>query len=536
MSETIEVHFPFAGIDVSGPVSRQPNRPAAFGQYARTCAVGVNVRGIDYRNRARGGMRPGIVKYLAARPGSVQFISQELACLVATGIAAPGGTTVQSSQSGRLVLLVAVSKGNVYTVPSGEGTWTIATNETGNTPPLNYTGTMQSASNNQLLFFADGINRCYFDPATNAVRTWTATAGTFPADSANNTARLICTWRGRTVLAGFLKDPGLICMSKVSDPFNFDYAPPLPVPADAAWAGSVGPQGKIPDVVTALIPYTDDVLIVGTDSTIAVMRGDPNYGGSVDTVTTSIGIAWGRAWAMDSKGIVYFFSNRTGIFAFVPGNQPQRISTPIDPLLLDINTGDYSVLLQWNERFEQLHVWVTLLSAPAPTTHYVWESRANAWWQDVFANALHNPICCVNFDGNNSDDRQSLIGGWDGYVRSISSSATTDDGTEIDSEVWIGPVITKFNDAVMIKEVQGVLAADSDNVDYAIYVADTAEEALESEPVSAGTWAQGRNFTDNVRRTGYADYLQLTSTGQWAMENIRMVVQTMGQVRQRGKA
>jgi len=532
---TITINFPYAGIDVTGPFCRQPNRPAAGGDYARTCAVGINVRAVDVSDRRRGGMRNGIVKYLEARPGAAQWITQELSMLVCTGIVAPGGGTVQPSQSGRVVLLYAISKGNFYSVPAGETTWTIANNSTGNTPPLNYTGTMQSAVNNQLVFFADGTNECYYDPADNTMKTWTATAGTLPVDVDNNTPRLICTWRGRTVLSGLIKDPGTIFMSKVSDPFNFDYAPPLPVPPDAAWSGNVGPQGKLPDVITALIPYTDDVLIVGTDSSIYLFRGDPNYGGSLDLVTNSIGITWGRAWAMDPQGVVYFFSNRTGIFAFVPGQNPERISMAIDPLLQTINTGEYSVVLQWNDRLEQLHVWVTLLTTMFPTTHYTWESRSNAWWQDQFENDAHNPLCCTNFDGNNVEDRQSLIGSWDGYVRSISADATDDDGTPITSEVWIGPILTKFNDSVMVKEVQGVLGQNSGDVDYAFYLADTAEEALAASPVATGTWTAGRNFTDAVRRAGYADYLSLVSSERWALENIRMVVETKGMVRQRGK-
>ena len=531
----LDIHFPFAGINVISPVYKQPNQPAVNGDYARTVAIGINVRSFDHTERSRGGSRQGITRYVNALPGGVNYITQGLGILTTTGINAPGGGNVQQSNSGRLVLLIAVSQGNVWTVPAGETSYTQATNLTGETPPLNATGLVYSASNNQLQFFADGINQCYYDPTDNSVHTWTPTDGIFPADASNNKPRLICTWRGRTVLSGILKDPTLICMTKVSDPFNFNYAPPVPVPADSAWSGRVGQQGLVPEAVTALIPYTDDILIIGMNNQLAIFQGDPNAGGSIDNVTTSIGIAWGNAWCMDSQGIIYFFSNRCGVFQFIPGQQPQRISQPIDPLLNGIDTGLYTITLQWNERYQQLHVWVTLTIQPSVTTHYCWEARPNAWWTDQFANAQHNPICCVNFDGNLQSDRLSLIGSWDGYVRSVSSNAIDDDGTPINSEVWIGPVLTKFNDAVQIEEVQGVIAQNSQNVDYEIHLADTAEEALSSDPVAAGTWVSGRNYTDTVKRTGYADYIRLTAVGQWALENIRMTVRTAGKVRQRGK-
>lgn len=535
--DTLDLHFPKAGVDVANAFCRQPNRPAVDGQYARTTPYAVNVRTFDALGRSRGGSRQGIRKYVEAQPGDVEFITQDLSVLVTTGIADPGGGTVEASQSGRLVLLIAVSEGNVYTCPSGGSEWTLATNSTSplEDPPLNYTGLMQSSANNQLLFFADGINWCYYNPTTDEVFTWVATDGTLPEDGDGNTPRLICTWRGRIVLSGILLDPSLIAMSAISDPFDFDYAPAVPVPASAAWAGNVAPQGLMSDVVTALIPYSDDTLIVGMDSSIAIFRGDPNDGGSIDLVTTSTGIAWGKAWAMDPAGTVYFFANRTGVFRMVPGAQPLRMSQPIDNLLQDINTGEYNVLLQWNDRYQQLHVWVTLLNEPAATTHYVWEQRSQSWWLDEFANPNHNPLCCVTFDGNLPNDRQSLIGSWDGYVRSVSADAPDDDGEPILSEVWIGPFLTKYNDSVMLHEVQGVMGSGSDPVSYNVYVDQTAEAALVSTSVANGIWGAGRNFTDAVRRAGYAAYVQLTAAGQWAMENIRCTVYPQGSVRRKGK-
>lgn len=528
--DTIDLHFPFAGIDVSRAFCKQPNRPAVRGKYARTTPVGYNVRAFDSQGRDRGGSRPGIEKFIATKPNSTTYIIQGLSCLVTTS-----GSPVQSSQSGRDVRLVAVHAGSVYYVAAGNTTWSTATNSTGETPPLNATGLVQSTVNNQLLFFADGTNWVYYDPFDNVLRVWAATDGTLPSDNEGNLPRLICTWRGRIVLSGILLDPSLIVMSKVSDPFNYDYAPPLPVPADAAWSGAVGPQGLMSDVVTALIPYSDDVLIVGMDSSIAIFRGDPNYGGSIDLVTKAIGIAWGEAWCMDPSGVVYFFSNRTGIFAFVPGQQPQRISQSIDPLLVDIDTGAYGIRLQWNDRFQQLHVWVTLLDYPAPATHYVWEQRVQAWWQDTFTDENMNPLASVTFDGNNPGDRVALIGSWDGYVRSISSDATDDDGETIQAEVWIGPFLTKYNDEVTLREVQGVFGIGSGDVAYSVYVGETAEEALSSTSVASGTWTEGRNWTDGVRRSGNAAYIQLSSSDEFALENIRCLVDTGGKIMRRGK-
>ncbi len=532
--DDVDLHFPLAGVDVSGPVGRQPVRKTYQDKYAKTCARGVNVRGFDRQGRFRGGMRQGLEKYLSPRPGNTEYITQSLTTFVISGFAIDGGD-VQPSAQGRAVYLVAVSQGNGYTVPAGGTAWLAMTNGSSDTPPLNITGLVRSAANNQLLFFADGVHEVYYDPTDNTLKDWIPTDGLLPEDSAGNKPRIICTWRGRTVLSGLLKDPCLITMSKVSDPFNWNYAPAAPVPADSAWAGTVGPQGLTSDTITALIPYSDDQMIIGMDHSLALFRGDPMAGGQIDLVTDSIGIAWGEAWCMDPSGIVYFFSNRTGIFGFVPGNQPKRISEAIDSILLNIDTGDYGVRMFWDDRGKCLHVFVTLLAEPFQTQHYAWEAEANAWWIDTFSDNNMNPLCGCVFDGNFQDDRLILLGGWDGYVRAISWDAEDDDGEDILSEVWIGPFLTKYNDSVMLHELQPVMGVDSGDVSYAVYVGKTAEQALDSTPVTNGTFVAGRNYTKLVRRAGYAAYVALTASTDWAMENIRAILAPQGKVRRRGK-
>ena len=447
----------------------------------------------------------------------------------------PVNPPMQLSQSGRVVQLVAVSQGIVKVANPGDTTWTATVNNTGETPPLNYTGVLYSSPNNQLLFFVDGINYVYYKPSTNSVELWSTsvTAGTLPQDSESNYARLICTWRGRTVLSGLLKDPQNIFMSAVSDPFNWDYAPVSATPTQAV-ALNLSDLGFIGDAVTALIPYTDDVLIVGTDHEIRLIRGDPMGGGQVDLVSKSIGIAWGEAYCVDPYGTVYFISNRTGVYSLVPGQQPVRISQSIEPLLQSLDMGRNLFTMAWDDRNQGFHLFITWVDEPKVTTHYFYETRTAAWWQDQFADTNHNPLCCVTFDGNDPNDRRVLIGCWDGYVRSLDPTANTDDGTAIATEVWVGPLLTKDFDEILLKDIQGVLGESSGEVDYAIHIGTTAEAALASDPINIGTLGPGRNLLDLVRFSGHAIYVVLTSTNQWSMEAIRARIATQGKVRRRG--
>lgn len=442
------------------------------------------------------------------------------------------GGGMELSQSGRVVALVAVCQGTVKVAKPGDTTWTTPTNNTGETPALNYTGLVYSAPNQQKLFFVDGINYAYYNPATNSVEPWIATAGTLPTDTDANNARLICTWRGRTVLSGLLKDPQNVFMSRVSDPFDFDYAPVSPSPADAV-AFNASDFGLVGDAVTALIPFSDDVMVIGCDHSIYLMRGDPAAGGQLDLVTRTIGIAWGEAWTQGPDGTIYFMSNRCGIYALTPGAMPVRISQSIEPLLQELNMGGNIFRLAWNDRSQSLHVFVTWVDEPRDTDHFTWEQRTQAWWIDRFSNKNHNPLCCVVFDGNSPDDRQLLLGCWDGYVRKMDPVATDDDGSPIESEVWLGPILTKDFDSILLKDLQGVLGEDSGEVTYSVHVGDTAEQALASDAWATGTLAGGRNFNDPIRGSGHAIYVKLSSTSQWAMEAIRLRVATQGKMRRR---
>lgn len=530
--EILTIHFPKAGLDVSQSFGRQPNRPVENGEYARTTVRAHNVRGYEPRTgRTRGGQRSGLRKYLSTRPGGIEYIIQDLNVITTVG------DPMQASQSGRVVSLVAVQAGNVYVANPGETDWTAAINGTDPfaDPPLNVTGLVRSAANSQKLWFADGINWCYYEPATNTVKTWTASAGTLPQDSDGNYPTLIENWRGRIILSGLPKDPQNLFLSKVGDPTNWDYSPLSPSATDAVAGNLSGSFGLIGDVVTTLIPYTDDILIVGCDHEIYMLRGDPLAGGQVDLVTRAIGMAFGEPWCVDPTGTIYFFSNLTGVFALVPGRPPQRISGAIQTILQEIDTGDNGVRLAWDDRYEGLHVFVTPLDEPGDTTHFYWDRRNDAWFTDDFNETNMDPLCCVTFDGNLPGDRTLLIGSWDGYVRSVDPEARDDDGEAILSDVWLGPFLTKDMDDVTLRAMQAVLGEQSGEVAYHIHVGATAEAAYNSDEVDSGVWEPSRNLSSQVKISDHAIYIRLTATEPWSMEAIRCTTTLNGKQRRRGR-
>lgn len=533
--QEIDAHFPRAGLDLTGPAARQPARPGPDGVYARSCAAAVNVRGLDpLARRFRGGSRTGLSRYIDARVAGRVWVVQNLGVVVTGGSGVP-----QYSQSGRVVNLLAVSYGGVFRAYPGSTAWAELANNTGETPPLNVSGVVFSAACVQKLWFADGINYVYADPVTGTVEPWTATAGTLPTDAENNTPRLICTWRGRVLLSGLLKDPQAVFASRRDVPTDFDYGA-APRDADMAFAFQTGNEGLIGDAVRCLIPWSDDECVIGCANSIHVLRGDPMDGGRLMHVTKGIGMAFGKPWCQDPNGVIYFLSSQGGVYKMVPGSLPQPVSTRIRQELLAIDTGENGFTMEWDEHWHGVHLWVTPLLEPGPTTHWFYEAprddgAGDAWWPVEYANENHNPLCSAVLDGNESGDRVVLIGCYDGYVRAVDPDAVKDDYTDIASEVVIGPILTKLGDRMKLWEVQATLAAGSADVTYSVHVGETAEAALAAPAVASGTWRAGRNQTGSIHRAGYAIFVKLSSTGMWALEFVRAVVSADGPVLRRGK-
>lgn len=79
--DTIDLHFPIAGIDISDAFYRQKAREVRKGVYARTTPEALNVRGFESAERARGGSRAGLTKHLPVRPGDTEYVMQDMATI-----------------------------------------------------------------------------------------------------------------------------------------------------------------------------------------------------------------------------------------------------------------------------------------------------------------------------------------------------------------------------------------------------------------------------------------------------------------------
>lgn len=327
---------------------------------------------------------------------------------------------------------------------------------------------------------------------------------------------LIAVWGGRIVLSGLGTDPQNIFMSAVGDPFDWDYSPEVQTVQQAVAGNITSGYGKNGDIVTALIPYTDDKLIIGGSHSIRMFLGNPAEGGINVSVTDITGIAYGAAWCQSPEGVIYFFGSRGGVYQMDPGGGvPNRLTaTTIDERLADINLDTSVVTLVWDDRAIAVRIYITPNDGSA-TTHYVWDVRNKAWWPFSYANNSHNPFAVHLLSGGTAAERRVMEFGQDGYVRVVDVDSKSDDGNAISSFVYLGP----FNDS-MIVDIEATLSEVSGPVTMSVCTASSEERALEANPRNIGKLRQGRNATLWTRTFIERGYLRLSALGPWGLESL----------------
>lgn len=404
-----------------------------------------------------------------------------------------------------------------------------------------------SRQNGSHMYYADGHAYARYNGFTDTFELWEPLVaagdgvlngdGQMPRDRSGHGARLIETWRGRTVLSGLRDDPQNWFMSRIDNPLDWEYGPDFPS-ADQPVAGNNAYRGLVGDKVNSLLRLNDDVLVFGCDHTIWKMSSDPADGGQLDLVSDGIGFAWGRPYTREPDGTVYFFGSRGQVYQWRPGGFPVWISQQVQNRLKSYDVGEdtVSISMEWSESEKGLYLFITPYDfTEEDVIHWFWDSRVGAWHPFTMAHKKMNPKCTLQVDGDLPDDRVVAIGAWDSHVRSVEELTTArDDGFPFRSHVTLGPFLTTGLGEVKLLELQPTFADGSDPVDYEVMGARTAQGALFSVPLVAETFTEGRNNTASIGRAANALYLRLRSEGVWALEAIRALMVDTGKIRRRG--
>jgi len=451
-----------------------------------------------------------------------------------------GGT----NPSARKKRLVVVAGGDVYRSVTPPTAFALAT---GGNDALRADVRVGSSTAFQKMFFADGLsaNYSYLDYADGEVKDWATdvTAGSLPEGSTDTTlgCDIITTYRGRIVLSGLIEDPQNWFMSRAGDPFDWDYAPSTTTALDPV-AGNNSNAGQLGDVITALAPFQDDVMIMGGPTSLWIMRGDPAAGGAIDNISRQIGIVQPTAWTWDAVGNLYFFG-QDGLYRLAPeGGLPQPISRGrLDKTFEDTDLSTNYIFLTYDRQWKGVHIFISPTSEPSSSSsHYFWDERTDSFWRDEYPTNI-GPTAVALFEADDPDARAVLLGGYDGFLRQFSDTAKDDDGTAIVSRCWMSPVTPgSIYASARYDDIQVVLAKDSDSVTAKLYTGASPEDAAANidagnDPRAVRSLIGGRNqpMRQRISQNTLIPVLEQTGTGSWAFEQGGGIYQLLNRMRYR---
>jgi len=456
---------------------------------------------------------------------------------------------VNTTSGGRDVL-VAVSNGYVYDAPP------VSMNSfrlTEGTQPLDSNvRRTDGVEFFQKHYFVDGNNYKEYDPSTRTTADWDATGEvTLPGgdgetgsrgegtSDGNSRCSIITKFSGRIVMSGKEDEPQNWFMSAFGDANDWDID--SEVGLGGAVSGASGPLGEVADAVTALAPSGDTKLVIGASNSMYTMTGDPG-GPDTQLITTSrdIGIVGPDAWCYGPNRILYFMSEN-GFYAIQPNeynvSQTNRLSAgKLDRTFRATDFGTVHARLVYDHVNHGVHVFLTptRLKEEAQAHHY-YDSRTDSFWPMEYP-AVIGPTYVYDYKNVDPELRSIMLGGYDGHIRKFDTDGVDDDGTAIDSHVWIGPITLSSIRETKLTELVAILDEQTPGLSYEVYAADTVEQAKSGTPVFTGSWIGGRNTYVRSRARGAAIFIKLldgTSQAPWALERLSATLAVAGRARTR---
>jgi hypothetical protein len=493
----IKAQFPFKGqVQASGYASQPPDT-------AVSCS---NVMPFDPAgDRQRGGQRGGTTKLTAAALGAgtnrVNRLHQvQKADGTGTKCCATSGAGLYAGADFTSLALVNAA---------------FVTALSNNTAP-------HSCDIFGTVYFVDGVLAApkTYNPVAGTVGTLAASAGSLPG-----VATLCANFRGRLVLVVGQN----LYFSRAGTPTDFDYAQRDVLAAVAT--GATSTFGRISQPVYALIPFSNDTMIVGCDHSILLVKGDPADGGVMLTISDSIGMLYKDGWCIDPAGNLYFLGTG-GFFRIQAGGQTiENLSVgKMDAFFAQIPKS-HNVQMAWDRDNKGCWIFATPYTYPGTTIGNVicyWDGRTEGFFPMDFPSS-HGPESLCVFDGDTTTARYLVLGGRDGHIRKYDEAVRTDDGTAISSTVTFAPFRPGGNGQGMLTELEfyfGELPASPNFlVQFTVGVGKDAYAAFTAPTRTiAGTFiSPGRQVPRKYRLAGgaFAMTLLCNTTGDgWTLEEI----------------
>lgn len=427
-----------------------------------------------------------------------------------------------SVDTARLVAIAgpgaAPEDGTMYIESSDGSMGTVTQTESPDSSDL-----LQAATHLGKLYIVNNSIPLVFDAGTEILNTWSKSAGTI--DLA--TMKIICEWNGRIVVGD---GTSVYYMSRQGDPTDFDFGA-VDTDLGRAVAGTSSDTDQLGQPIVAYAPLSRDYLAMGCASSLWLMAGDPAAGGTFSNLSRTIGIIGPSAWCVTPDGLLVFLSS-FGVYVASPGSSPVAVSKYSLPReLFNVDPSSYFIQMAYDVHEEGVVIFLTPKSGGSTTQWFIdWQDRT--FWPSTY-NEDHQPTAVYSYDTFMGSGSRVMLGGGDGYIRRHTTVAGSDDGEEVNSYVYCGPVrLGSLLQEGSVDMLQAVLGENSNPVGWQIRVGDTGETSLDREVIASGTWGAGRNPPDRPRVRAASANLKLFSTKYWTLEEMVMARSTRGLIRQ----
>lgn len=365
-----------------------------------------------------------------------------------------------------------------------------------------------------------------YDPVANTIVLMYATTGQVPTGNP-----LICRYLDRIVLAGAEIAPHVWYMSRVGDELDWDYSQ---TDSQRAVAGTSNTASMPGDPITALVPHSDDYLIISCATSMWRLRGDPAYGGSLDLLSPMVGVIGPNAWCIGPAGELVFLS-LNGLYAVLPSGDSYPIPLSTETLPYEFRNVDPStttVSLEYDVVNNGIHVYLTPDSSNTQVHWWFDWSRKTYWPMTLTSD--HEPTATCILQATAIEDSGVILGGRDGKLRRFNDMAENDCGTAFTSYAMMGPVALAPDGIVgILSSMDAVLSDDSGDVTWSIQPALTFEGTEAASSSDTGTWTAGLNATVYPACRGQAVIVKVTGTAsrRWAFEQVIADVKEAGRRR-----
>ena len=542
----IQIKFPSGGVNRRNPF---------IGDKMWTCYDALNVWLDDpTREQERGGSRPGITSVSTSGSGGnrVRAISNV-------------GWKVGEVNKRGLIWVI----GQSIKLMEGTNTFTLGMDikDHGRTTITELNQKAYIAKNNSGQIIE-------YDPATNTggpLIVGTNDDGD-PKGEVPENCNIVCTWRGRLVAADG-DDPTEIFFSRVGKPDDWDYSR---TDSAAAVKLSASFAGIMAQPVRALIPNTDNCMIIGCDQQIWVLRGDPKTGGTVENLSDDIGILDSKSWCKTPDASLVIMSH-DGVYWMPPGcGSPfSSVSREVLPKELQgIDRQNYAVSMCYDQPSRMIFLFTSLenrtSSSVAPdgasamklapettgsipqaggeliTNHFaidirqeqhgdVTHPRSASFWPMDFASGSEPFACHARYVEGGKP--HAVMGTRGGKIVAMEWGNEVDDSVDYESYLVIGPLQNQSMTNQMLKRIEVTLGKDSNPVQIDIFRCEESEDIdefdLDNPPWKATCSHAIRNFKKEVRLSGRCFYIIIRSIDKrlWALEKMVVVFSHLGRSR-----